>query len=75
MCTLLTSSVLAQQPLAAPTLTPEQNTKIRDFVTSEHRTSTAVSGSFRLAVGAVVPGSVMLFPLDKGLNVDQYRPL
>jgi|SRR5215212_6942958 len=71
--TLLTSATLAQQPSAALTLTPGQEAKIRAFVASEHRTSTAVSGSFRLSVGAVVPGSVVLYPFEEGLNVDQHR--
>jgi len=64
---------LAQDGAAPLTLSPDQETKLRAFVTSEHRTSTAVPASFQLSVGAQVPASVPLYPVAKDLRMGPYH--
>jgi hypothetical protein len=70
----LTSNAAISQSAQAPaTVPPAQDSKIREFVTSENRTSVAVPASFRLSVGAEMPQSIELYEFDEGLGLGQHR--
>ena len=72
-CALFTSVASAQEAATALALSPDQEARVRRFVASENRTSAAVPGSFKLSVGAEVPGSVVLYTFDEESKVEQYQ--
>jgi hypothetical protein len=58
---------------APPSISPAQEKEIREFVESEHRTSTAVPASFQLSPGATLPDGVNLYEFDADMSTARFR--
>ncbi len=71
---VLTATGVSAQGTSVPDIiSPAQEVRIRQFVTSENRTSVAVPASFRLTVGVEVPQSADLYEFEEDLGLGQHR--
>ena len=71
---VLTATGVSAQGTSVPDIiSPAQEVRIRQFVTSENRTSVAVPASFRVSVGAEVPQGADLYEFEEDLGLGQHR--
>jgi hypothetical protein len=55
------------------TISPAEETKIKEYVVKEKRTSVAAPSGFSVSLGAEVPQSVELYSFPSDLGVTKYR--
>jgi hypothetical protein len=55
------------------TISPAEETKIREYIVKEKRTSVTAPSGFSISVGAEVPQSVELYSLPSDVGVTKYR--